>query len=65
MFSFTGDSVLDPFAGTGTTSLSAMMLGRSSISYEVEPKYVAMIKGRLGQPTLYADTLVSFYERGA
>ncbi len=65
MFSFAGDTVLDPFAGTGTTSLAAMLLRRSSISYEVEPKYVAMIKGRLGQPTLDTDTVVSFDERGA
>ena len=65
MFSFAGDTVLDPFAGTGTTALAAMMHGRSSLSYEVEPQYVALIKERLDQPILLSDTAVFFEERGA
>jgi DNA modification methylase len=47
MFSFVGDTILDPFAGTGTTALAAMFCGRNSISIEIEPKYVAMISQRL------------------
>ena len=39
MFSFVGDTVLDPFVGTGTTSVAAAMLGRNSIGIEVEPSY--------------------------
>jgi len=39
MFSFSGDVVLDPFAGVGTTALAATRAGRNSISYEVDPKY--------------------------
>jgi DNA modification methylase len=39
MFSFVGDTVLDPFSGTGTTSLAAMRSGRNSIGIEVEPAY--------------------------
>ena len=39
MFSFAGDTVLDPFAGTGTTSLAALDAGRSSISVEIDPAY--------------------------
>ena len=35
MFSFVGDTVLDPFLGTGTTSLAAMQCGRHSIGFEV------------------------------
>jgi len=42
MFSFAGDSVLDPFAGTGTTALAALMCGRHSVSVEIEPKYLAI-----------------------
>src|SRR4029077_644335 len=38
MYSFIGDTVLDPFVGTGTTMLSAMQSGRSSIGYEIDPK---------------------------
>jgi site-specific DNA-methyltransferase (adenine-specific) len=49
MFSFAGDTVLDPFAGTGTTNLCAMELDRSSIGVEVEPTYVDLIEKRLSQ----------------
>jgi DNA modification methylase len=49
LFSFVGDTVLDPFAGTGTTSVAAMNSGRNSIANEVEPKYVALAKERLFQ----------------
>jgi len=42
MFSFAGDTVLDPFAGTGTTGLAAMAAGRNSICNEIEPKYFEM-----------------------
>jgi modification methylase len=47
MFSFAGDTVLDPFAGTGTTALAAINAGRNSISVEIEPKYVALATDRL------------------
>ena len=40
MFSFVGDTVLDPFWGTGTTTAAAMQTTRSSIGYEIEPKYI-------------------------
>ena len=46
MFSFAGDTVLDPFAGTGTTAIAALNSGRNSISVEIEPKYVAMARDR-------------------
>jgi DNA modification methylase len=47
MFSFVGDTVLDPFSGTGTTSAAAGRWGRDSIGIEVEPKYHAMAVRRL------------------
>ena len=47
MFSFTGDTVLDPFCGTGTTALAAIQLGRNSISVDVEPGYVELTYDRL------------------
>jgi DNA modification methylase len=49
MFSFAGDVVLDPFAGTGTTSLAALEAGRHSVGVEIEPKYLDIIERRLGQ----------------
>jgi len=47
MFSYVGDCVLDPFLGSGTTTLAAMMLYRNSIGYEVEPKFVELIQERV------------------
>jgi site-specific DNA-methyltransferase (adenine-specific) len=39
MFSFVDDVVLDPFLGTGSTTLAAMRAGRNSIGVELDPKY--------------------------
>ena len=39
MFSVKGDTVLDPFLGTGTTTLAAMAAGRNSIGFEIEPSF--------------------------
>lgn len=47
MFSFAGDIVLDPFAGSGTTTEAAIELGRNSISVDVEPAYVDMARDRI------------------
>jgi modification methylase len=49
MFSFVSDTVLDPFAGTGTTTLAAMETGRNSISVELEPTFVDQIEKRLAK----------------
>lgn len=49
MFSFAGDTVLDPFAGTGSTALAALNAGRNSISNEIEPAYHALAAQRLGE----------------
>lgn len=47
MFSFVGDTVLDPFWGTGTTSLAAMSWGRNSVGVEVNPNYLRYAAKRL------------------
>ena len=47
MFSFFGDVVLDPFAGTGSTALASLETGRHSISVELAPEYVTLIEQRL------------------
>jgi DNA modification methylase len=47
MFSFVGDTVLDPFLGSGTTSLAAKNLGRNSIGYEINPEFLPVIKDKL------------------
>lgn len=49
MFSFVGDTVLDPFMGTGTTNLAAALWGRNSIGVEVVPTYFDHACRRLQQ----------------
>lgn len=48
MFSFVGDTVLDPFMGSGTTSLSAKKLNRNSIGFEINEDFMPVIKEKLG-----------------
>lgn len=42
MFSFTGDTVLDPFCGSGTTMVAALRTGRNSIGVDIDPDYCRM-----------------------
>ncbi len=57
MFSFTEDTVLDPFLGSGTTSLSAKRLERNSIGYEINEEYLPLIREKIGMdsPGLFGD----------
>jgi DNA modification methylase len=47
MFSFVGDTVLDPFMGSGTTAVAAASWGRNSIGIEIDPGYHAASVARL------------------
>lgn len=47
MFTFVGDTVLDPFLGSGTTALAAGNLERSSIGYEINPDFVPIIREKV------------------
>ena len=47
MFSFVGDTVVDPFSGTGTTAEAAALLGRNSVGFEIEPSYNLDARKRL------------------
>lgn len=47
MYSFVGDTVLDPFAGSGTTAVAASRIGRNSLNTEIVPEYVEKAKHRL------------------
>lgn len=51
MFSFVGDTVLDPFLGTGTTTVAAAKWGRDSIGYEVDEHYFALAQKRVAHET--------------
>jgi DNA modification methylase len=51
MFSFVGDTVLDPFMGTGTTSAAAARCGRNSVGCEVDAHYFALAERRIREET--------------
>ncbi|MCH8012890.1 MAG: site-specific DNA-methyltransferase [Candidatus Marinimicrobia bacterium] len=48
MFSYVGDTVLDPFLGSGTTSLSAINFDRNSVGYEINSEFLPIIEEKLG-----------------
>ncbi|MDW8016165.1 MAG: DNA methyltransferase [Bacteroidia bacterium] len=48
MFSFVGETVLDPFAGSGTTLAAALELGRSAIGYEIQEDFLPLIQQKVG-----------------
>jgi DNA modification methylase len=58
MFSFVGDTVLDPFSGTFTTTVAAMKCGRNSIGNELDPNYfqdgLARIQAEAGNHELFS-----------
>jgi site-specific DNA-methyltransferase (adenine-specific) len=47
MFSFTGDSILDPFCGSGTSMIAALKCNRNSIGIEIDPNYCRLAAGYL------------------
>ena len=64
MSSDEGDTVLDPFMGTGTTALAAKRLGRKYIGIELDTKYVEIAKNKLSQEisdSKLGDAWVSFF----
>lgn len=55
MFSFVGDSVLDPFLGTGTTTLAAIQANRNSIGNEIDPHYFRLAHKRITEALAQQD----------
>jgi len=51
MFSFVGDTVLDPFLGTGTTTVAAAKWGRNSIGFEIDSHYLKLAEDRINRET--------------
>lgn len=52
MFSFVGDTVLDPFLGSGTTTLAARNLKRNSVGYEINNDFKPAIEDKVGKGEL-------------
>jgi DNA modification methylase len=55
--------VLDPFLGTGTTTEAAIRAERCSIGYEIEPRYIDIIRDRFAQQTLAAEAEIHLPQR--
>ncbi len=65
MFSFVGDTVYDPFLGTGTTTLAAMLSGRNSIGCEIDEEYLQQAYRRiLAEKGLLTPATVQFHASG-
>lgn len=66
MFSFVGDTVLDPFMGTGTTNAAALKWGRNSIGTEIDDHYLAMARARVSAEAseLFRSATVDVIEPG-
>ena len=64
MFSFVNDIILDPFLGSGTTSLAAKNLNRNSIGYEINTDYLPEIKKKINfaQNSLFSESRIEFIE---
>ncbi|MFA5086353.1 MAG: DNA methyltransferase [Candidatus Paceibacterota bacterium] len=65
MFSFAGDAILDPFLGSGTTTLASKNLNRNSIGYEINKEYLEIIKEKVGAKTngLFGNYKFEFIEQ--
>ncbi|MDD5504674.1 MAG: DNA methyltransferase [Candidatus Omnitrophica bacterium] len=63
MFTFVGDSVLDPFLGSGTTTLAAKNLKRNSVGYEINANSLPTIRERVGfgQNLFIDETKIEIY----
>jgi DNA modification methylase len=59
MYSVYGDTVLDPFWGTGTTSLAAMVAGRSSVGYELEREFTTVFDNRIDDIDAISHQIIS------
>ena len=59
MFSFVGETIFDPFLGSGTTSLAAKNLDRNSIGYEINKEFEPIIreKSNINQLSFDSDTI--------
>ncbi|WP_302272453.1 DNA methyltransferase [Brachyspira aalborgi] len=63
MFSFFGETIFDPFLGSGTTTLAAKNLGRNSIGYEINKEFESIIKEKLNINQLSFDIdTIEFFE---
>jgi len=63
MFSFPNEVILDPFLGSGTTSLVSKKLNRNSIGYEINPEYIPIIKEKIGGNDTFMQVETEFIKQ--
>ena len=63
MFSFVGETVFDPFLGSGTTALAAKNSGRNSVGYEINPAFIDYYKQKLNINQIDFEQTVYRFER--
>lgn len=59
MFSVKGDTVVDPFLGTGSTMFSAMVAERNSVGYEIDPEFRTHIEGQLNDIKEFSSQIIT------
>ncbi len=64
MFTFEGETVLDPFLGSGTTTLAARNLERNSIGYEINSDFLSIIQAKteMNRPGLFGESAIRVVE---
>lgn len=67
MFTFVEETVLDPFLGSGTTSIAAIETGRNSIGYEINQEFLPVIKSKLSdeEPSLFPKNITYTVQRSS
>ena len=64
LYSFAGDVVLDPFAGSGQTLKVAMAMDRKAIGYDIQAKYIKMTEKRVGEPlAIRPEQLIAQFQK--
>jgi len=63
MFSFPKETVLDPFLGSGTTSVVAKKLNRNSVGYEINPEFIPIIKEKIGGNETFMQVETEFLKQ--
>jgi len=63
MFTFVGETVLDPFLGSGTTSLAARLTNRNSIGYEINADFLPLIRNKVNTPDTELGSEIEYREQ--
>lgn len=63
MFSFPGETVLDPFMGSGTTASVAKKLNRNSVGYEINPQFIPIIEDRIGRNDMFSSSEIDIIKQ--